>query len=110
MCGSILEGMLLGVLLQKKQELERRYSQGKGKPSLEQWDLIELVEAAEKLGLLGDSVKHLSQAVRLYRNLVHPGRLLREKIDINVEEATIAINTVKIVRQQLNTTFSRSLK
>jgi len=62
----------------------------KNPPDLSSWNLVELVEVARDIGLLNKSVVHLSYGLREFRNLVHPGKQVREKVSLTEEEAEIS--------------------
>lgn len=97
--GSLLECMLLDALLQRTEEAQK-FNPPKG--DLAKWDLSDLIIAAEKLSIISSSVQEkLSQILREYRNLVHPGKELRDKYVIAREDATIAVETVNIIMKDL---------
>jgi hypothetical protein len=101
--GSLLECMLLDVLMQRSEEAQK-INPGKG--ALEKWDLNDLILAAEKLSILSSKIhEKLSHVLREYRNLIHPGRELRENYIIAREEATIAVEIVNITIRDLETYF-----
>ncbi len=103
LCGSILEGMLLDVLTVRANDAEAAYKRLRPTPApaLERWDLNDLVSVAEDLGVLSRGLLHLSHALREYRNLIHPGRQLRDKTEVTEEEAEIAFNVVRVCRRLL---------
>jgi hypothetical protein len=102
LCGGILEGMLLDVL--KRDELQTAYQKLKGKslPDLNSCYLVNLVEIAKELGLLSKSVGYLGHSLREFRNLVHPGKQVRERINFTQEEAEIAFNIIKVCLRELS--------
>lgn len=76
LCGSTLEGLLLGIALQKPQGFnESRVSpkdkNGKVLP-FHEWSLSSLIDAAHSLSLLDEDVKKFSHALRDFRNYIHP--------------------------------------
>lgn len=101
--GGILEGMLLDVLDRRKEQANEAYRQIKGRnpEPLDRWVLNELVEVAKAVGALGKGVGQLSHVLREFRDLIHPGRQLREGITISADEAEIAVLTVKICFREL---------
>ena len=103
LCGSILEGLLLDILSQYPRETEEIYTKlrQKSPPELSRWSLADMVEVARERGVLREGVFHLSQALREFRNLIHPGRQMREKVQLSEEEASIAVNTVRIYLREL---------
>lgn len=103
LCGGILEGILIDVLQKNENEAKYNYKLlfKKKAFSIDRWRLEELVKVAEKLNILSQGSVHLSQALREYRNLVHPGLHRRRKIEISEEDADVAYNTVKICLREL---------
>jgi hypothetical protein len=64
-------------------------------------DLNDLIKACEKQGALSAKAVQLCSAIRGYRNLIHPGRVLRlsEKIDKN--GATVAVAVMQMVTEEI---------
>lgn len=104
LCGGILEGMLLDVLRRDEQQARFAYQKRKGREAadLDQWDLVDLVNVAKDLGLLSKSAEYLGHGLREFRNLVHPGKQIREKLSLTQEEAEIAFNVVKVCLRELS--------
>ena len=73
-----------------------------GKPDLSRWDLAELIKVAVELKLVEPSAEVRADAVRQYRNLVHPGNELRNKLQVGKLEANSALNALQIVRRDLS--------
>ena len=87
LCGSVLEGLLINELKPYLQNANQAYQILKKKtaPVLEKWDLGDLIEVANQLQLFSKGTIHLTNAVREFRNLVHPGKQLREHIKVTEE-------------------------
>lgn len=96
MAGSATEAVLLDLLLQHKTKLKVG-----GKP-LEEWRLVDLITTALKLNLLGKATGNFAQIVRQHRNLIHPGRSLREKNSIGRGEAEITLDILRLVCDELS--------
>ncbi len=98
-CGSVLEAILLDALLcdpdRAHAALRARWPDRKPPKYLHRWNLIDLVDAAAETDIIGEASSHLSHALRLHRDLVHPGRQLKEPVDVSEEEAVISLNTVE---------------
>lgn len=106
LCGRILEGMLLGTLLQRCEQAKDAAQKLKIRnrsEDLDRWDLGELVKVAEALSLIKGMTRDLSELVKSFRNLVHPGLELREGVEVTAEVAGISLNVVKIYARQLAT-------
>lgn len=102
-CGSVLEAMLLDSLLRDPEKaiaaLKAQRPNRKPPNDLYQWNLIDLVDAAAGTDIISEASSHLGHALRLHRNLVHPGRQINEPIIVSEEESLISLNTVeKIIR------------
>ena len=76
LCGSILEGALLGVALRNPQRFNQsksaaRDKNGKVKP-FHDWTLGQFIDAACDIGVLKLDVKKFSHVLRDFRNYIHP--------------------------------------
>ncbi len=99
LCGGVLEGALLSVLKDCEAAACEAYKclKGRGKAlALEKWDLIDLIDVSKELHIIKKGPGYLGHAIREFRNLIHPGKQLRENIEVTREEASIAISAVKI--------------
>ena len=98
LCGGICEGLFLDALSEDTQRAQSAYAGKFGKSSkrkLDRWDLGELADVAQQLNLLSDpTLFPLSDVLRQWRDLVHPGRELRTAITITEHKAATSINTV----------------
>lgn len=65
------------------------------------WDLADLIKVAVELDLVSSGVEKLSHSIREYRNLVHPGNEIRNKLAFDSEEAKIALEVLHIVHRDL---------
>jgi hypothetical protein len=99
LCGSILEGVLFDILSRdEKRSLTAYAALGAGRPakSVSDLNLASLVDVANELKILQPGAFHLSHALRHSRNLVHPEKLLREKVEVTEEDAHISVSSVKV--------------
>jgi hypothetical protein len=81
-CGSVVEGLLTWVLLQKEQETlkcprAQKDRQGQIMP-IRQWGLTALIDVSAELGLIGKTAKAASWALKDFRNFIHPYNLLQQ--------------------------------
>ncbi len=67
------------------------------KPDITKWSLSDLIEVSLELKLVTPGVQKLSHSLREYRNLVHPGREIRENLVFDAEEAKIALEVLNIL-------------
>lgn len=104
LCGSILEGMLFDILSRNEPKSLAAYAKlrasnpkiGKHASSISDLNLNALVEVASELKILPPGPFHLSHALRHSRNLVHPEKQLREKVDDIENEANISLSSMKV--------------
>lgn len=104
LCGGVIEGMLLDSLGQHEQRAFAAYKRLRqnSPPDLTRWNLIDLVEVAGEAGILSRGTVHLGHALREFRNLIHPGKLAREKVQVTEEEADIALRAVRLCVRALS--------
>jgi len=98
MAGSAAEAVLLDLLLQNKAALNPKIN---NREPLEKWRLADLIKTALKLSLLGMATGNLAQQVKEHRNLIHPGRSLREKHSVSRGEAEITIGILRLICDEL---------
>jgi len=99
MCGSILEGILLGVAIQKPEKFNRAASapvdkNGKVK-ILNEWTLSQLIDVACELGFIQLDVKKFSHALREFRNYIHPYQQMASKFEPDEHTADICMQVLK---------------
>jgi len=92
LCGAIAEAMLLSALKRRKKAAFEVASTLVSKPStdLEKWDLYEMVQVATRLSppLLPADAETGANQLRKWRNLVHPGRELRDFKSMRIKPST----------------------
>jgi hypothetical protein len=91
LAGSIIEAVLVDYLL------ARRYQ----KKDPLKMELGEMITACQQEGILSDKTVGLTSAIRLYRNLIHPGRAVRLGEIIDENEARLAHPLVDIVVREV---------
>ena len=101
LAGSGIEAILVDVLQAKETQAKGADAAQKG--NIDAWDLIDLINVAIELKLISEGALKLSNSVRGYRNLVHPGNEVRNKLKVGKEEATIAFNVLEMVYRDLTT-------
>lgn len=93
LAGSIIEATLIDYLVSAN-KLEPSKANGK--------DLGQLIELCKTSAILSDKAVQLSSIVRSYRNLIHPGRLLRLAEKVDAHGAAIAKAVVEIVVEEVS--------
>ena len=93
LCGSTLEGILLGIA-SKYPEL---FSRAKSAPAKEgkvkqfsEWTLNNFIDVAAELGIVGVDVKKFSHSLRDFRNYIHPYEQLASAFDPHDHTAQIS--------------------
>lgn len=100
LCGSILEGILLGIATKYPREFNQAGScpknkdTGKPKPFPE-WSLANFIDAAHELGFLGLDVKKYSHSLRDFRNYIHPYEQMMQKFTPDAHTAKISWQVLK---------------
>jgi len=85
LCGAVMEGILYDAIRGLEPNASSKSS------------LSDLLHKAEELGILKRAMVHIGQAVREYRNLIHPERQLALGATVSEHEAQIAMSSVRIL-------------
>lgn len=99
LCGSILEGILLGVALQNPRQFNQasgspKDKSGKVKP-FHDWSLAQFIDVACELKLLQIDVKKFSHALRDFRNYIHPYQQMASNFTPDQHTAKICMQVLK---------------
>lgn len=110
LCGSILEGILLGVATKHPKEFNQAVSCPKhkdtGKPKqFYEWSLSNLIEVAHEIGFLGLDVKKYSHSLRDFRNYIHPYEQMTSGFTPDVHTARISWQVLKAAMHDINGTL-----
>lgn len=92
--GSIVEALLVEHLSASK------YAHPKGK-DVREMILAELIDAARAQKILSDRAADLATVVKSYRNLIHPGRVVRLGETVDPNTAAIADSVVGIIADEV---------
>ena len=101
LCGGAIEAILTDLLIQNETAVKAAKSAPKNS-DITRWDLSNLIDVAVELPLVSAGIEKLSHSIREYRNLVHPGNELRNKLRFDAEEAKIAVEVLNIVHRDLS--------
>ena len=98
-CGSILEGMLLGIACMNPQQFNQASSSpkdatGKVKP-FQEWTLAQFIDVACDLGHLKLDVRKFSHALRDFRNYIHPFQQMSSRFNPDRHTAEICLQVLK---------------
>ena len=77
LCGSVLEGLLLGMAIKNMKDFNQSSSSPKNRDSgkvlpFHDWTLSNFIDVANSVGLLGLDVRKFSHSLRDFRNYIHP--------------------------------------
>jgi hypothetical protein len=100
LCGGSIEAILTDLLLINEAAAISAKSAPKNN-DITRWDLSELINVAVELKLVSAGIQKLSHPLREYRNLVHPGNEIRNKLKFGAEEAKIAVEVLHILHRDL---------
>ena len=104
--GSSLEGILLGIALKHPKEFNKANSSPKDKDGnarqFQDWTLNNYIDAAYELGLLKEDVKKFSQALRDFRNYIHPYQQVSTGFNPSKHTADICWHVLKAAIYQLS--------
>lgn len=106
LCGSTLEGILLGTACARPREFNQspaspKDEQGKVK-QFHDWTLSDFINVARDLNLLGEDVKKFSHALRDFRNYIHPYQQMAARFNPDEHTATICWKVLQAAITQLS--------
>ncbi|MFA5971176.1 MAG: hypothetical protein WC780_02395 [Lentimicrobiaceae bacterium] len=95
LCGSILEGILLGIALKNMKEFNQSPSSPKDKDSgkvlpFQDWTLSSFIDVAYSIGMLGLDVRKFSHSLRDFRNYIHPFLQMSSGFSPDIDTAKIS--------------------
>ena len=104
-CGSILEGLLLGLALQNPKIFNRSNKAPKNEENKTKqfrfWSLNDFIEVGYEIKLLDENVKKFSHNLRDFRNYIHPHEQLVKEFNPNIQTAKISWNVLKLAMEQM---------
>lgn len=98
--GGLIEALLLDAL---SVDIDKARSSSKApkESDLKKWDFEDLINVAVDLSVINPGAEKLGDAVRHYRNLIHPGNELRTNLKVEPEEAKIAVGILNMIIRDL---------
>jgi hypothetical protein len=106
LCGSTLEGILLGIASAKPREFNQSRLSPKDKigkvKQFYEWTLADFINVARDLGLIGEDVKQFSHALRDFRNYIHPYQQMASHFDPDQHTAKICWQVLQAAITQLS--------
>lgn len=99
LCGSALEGVLLGLAQRNpksfnESSLSPKNSEGKVK-QFHEWTLAQLIDCSVEIGYLGLDVKKFSHGLRDFRNYIHPYEQMVSKFNPDEHTAKVCFQVLK---------------
>jgi len=94
LAGSIIEAVLIDYLLATNYQKMTQ-------TAILKMELGDVITACKTEGILSERAAHLSDVIRSYRNLIHPGRVIRLQEIVDAEGAKIAQALVGIVIREI---------
>ncbi|KAA3599266.1 MAG: hypothetical protein DWQ06_10125 [Calditrichaeota bacterium] len=105
LCGSTLEGILLGIASRSPQKFNIAKSAPKDKDGkvkkFQDWTLNNLINVSYEIGFLKEDVKKFSHSLRDFRNYIHPFEQLSSNFAPDKHTAKISWQVLKAVIYQL---------
>lgn len=100
LCGSVLEGILLGVASNKMMEFNKCEISPKNRKTqkvlaFNEWSLANFIDVSFKLGLIDLDVKKYSHSLRDFRNYIHPYQQMISGFNPDIETAKISWQVLK---------------
>lgn len=106
LCGSTLEGILLGIATKYPREFNQAKAAPKdknGKPfQFPLWTLSSFIDVAHEVGLLKEDVKKFSHSLRDFRNYIHPYEQVSSRFNPDEHTAKISWQVLKAALFQLS--------
>jgi len=93
--GGAIEALLLDRILKEQARATSAKSAPRKEPS--KWELSDLIRVGVEIGIVEPGAETLANAVRQYRNLVHPGVELRSGLSVGKLEADSGLTVTKII-------------
>lgn len=95
LCGSVLEGILLGMATSNRIDFNQSTSSPKNKDTgkvlpFHEWTLSNFIDVSYNIGLLGLDVKKFSHALRDFRNYIHPYQQMNSGFSVDIDTAKIS--------------------
>jgi hypothetical protein len=106
LCGSTLEGILLGIASARVKEFNQSSLSPKDRlgkvKQFQEWALNDLINVARDLGLVGEDVKKFSHALLDFRNYIHPFQQMASKFNPDQHTAMICWQVLQVAITQLS--------
>jgi hypothetical protein len=106
LCGSALEGILLGIACARAKDFNQSTVSPKDKlgnvKQFQDWTLSDFINVARDLNLVGEDVKKFSHALRDFRNYIHPYQQMSSNFNPDEHTAKICWQVLQAAITQLS--------
>ena len=95
LCGSVLEGLLLGLAIKNINEFNQSTASPKNRETgkvlpFQDWTLSSLIDVTHNIGFIGLDVKKFSHSLRDFRNYIHPYQQMSSGFTPDIDTAKIS--------------------
>lgn len=105
LCGSTLEGILLGIAENNPRDFNTAKSAPKDKDEkvrkLSAWSLNNFIDVAYEVGFIKEDVKKYSHSLREFRNYIHPYEQMTRNFSPDIQSARISCQVLKAALYQI---------
>lgn len=106
LCGSTLEGILLGIAINNPQKFNTakaspKDTSGKTLP-FHDWTLSNFIDVAKEIGFLSEDTKRFSHGLRDFRNYIHPYEQAKHQFNPDEHTAKLCWQVLKIAIFQIS--------
>lgn len=107
LCGSVLEGLLLGIAIKNIKDFNQSPASPKNRETgkvllLQDWTLSSLIDVAQNIGFIGLDVKKFSHSLRDFRNYIHPYQQMSTGFTPDIDTAKISWQVLQAAISDLN--------
>ncbi len=105
LCGSTLEGILLGIAASNPQKFNSAKTSPKDKSGkvlqFHNWTLGNFIDTAKEVGFLNEDVRKFSHSLRDFRNYIHPYQQASQKFNPNEHTANLCWQVLRVAIFQI---------
>jgi len=105
LCGSTLEGILLGIAISNPQKFNSATTSPKDKHGkvlqFHYWTLSDFINVAKEIGFLSEDVKKFSHSLRDFRNYIHPYQQVSQQFNPDEHTAKLCWQVLKVAIFQI---------
>ena len=105
LCGSTLEGILLGIATKNPEKFNRAKTSPKAEGTVKQfqdWTLNDLINVSKETGFIKEDVKKFSHSLRDFRNYIHPYEQVAQGFSPNEHTAKICWQVLMAAISQIS--------